>query len=125
MKNYATFEQSQRLFDKGFVFDEPTFGDVFYTVHPDTGSIDNVVVGSAKWHISAMLPMYRAPSLYDLMELVGDDYSIRYEKKRGYWTIEKTKLVDFSVQEVDYMTHSYPIGYHECPITLIVDLICG
>lgn len=125
MKNYATFEQAQRLHEKGIFFDEPTFGDVYYIVHPDTGVVDNVVVGSAKWHISSLLPMYRAPSLQDLMKKIGDDYAIRYEKKRGYWTIEKTKSVDFSVQEVDFMINSFPIGYHENPITLIIDLICG
>ena len=126
MKNYATFEQAQRLHEKGVLFfDDPAFGDVYYTVHPDTGVVDNVVVGSAKWHISALLQMYRAPSLQDLMALIGDDYAIRYEKKRGYWTIEKTKSVDFSVEEVDFMVNSFPIGYHENPITLIIDLICG
>lgn len=125
MKNYATFEQAERLYCKGFFFDEPTFGDVFYTIHPDNGIIDNVVVGSAKWHISSLLPMYRAPSLQDLMKLIGDDYAVRYEIKRGYWTIEKTKSVDFSVQEVDYMVNSFPIGYDENPISLIVNLLCG
>lgn len=125
MKNYATFEQAQKLHEKGFFFGEPTFGDVFYIIHPDTGNIDNVVVGSAKWHLSALLPMYRAPSLQDLMENIGDDYAIRYEKKRAYWTIEKTKSVDFSVQEVDFIVNSFPIGYGENPITLIVNLICG
>lgn len=125
MKNYATLEQAERLYHKGFFFDEPTFGDIFYTIHPDTGIVDNVVVGSAKWHISSLLPMYRAPSLQDLMKLIGDDYSIRYEIKRGYWTIEKIKSVDFSVQEVDYMVNSFPIGYDENPISLIVNLLCG
>ena len=125
MKNYTTFEQSELLYLKGFFFDEPKFGDLFYTIHPDTGAIDNVLVGSAKWHISSMLKMFRAPSLSDLMQLLGDEYSIRFEKKRGYWTLEKAKLHDFSVQEVDYMVHSFPIGYHECPFTLIVDFICG
>ena len=125
MKNYATFEQAERLYRKGFFFDEPTFGDVFYTVHPDTGAVDNVVVGSAKWHISALLPMYRAPSLQDLIKLIGDNYAIRYEKKREYWTIEKIKSVDFSVQEVDYMIKSFPICYEQNPIDLIVNLICG
>ena len=125
MKNYATFEQTQRLHEKGIFFDEPEFGDVYYTVHHDTGVVDNVVVGSAKWHISALLPMYRAPSLQDLMKLIGDEYAVRYEKKRGYWTIEKIKQLDFSVQEIDYLIKSFPIGYEQSPIDLIVNLICG
>lgn len=125
MKNYATLEQAQRLHQKGILFAEPALGDVYYTVHPDTGSVDNVVVGSAKWHISSLLPMYRAPSLQDLMEIIGDDYAIRYEKKRGHWTIEKTKSVDFSVHEVDFIVNSFPITYGENPITLIVNIICG
>jgi len=123
MEKYANFEQAQRLFVKGFVFDEPTFGDVFYTVHPDTGTIDNIVVGSGKWQISEALPIFRAPSLQDLMKLVGDKYSIRYEKNSGYWTIEKTKLIDFTVEE-DYMVTSFPVGRNENPIDLLVDLIC-
>ena len=125
MKNYATFEQAEKLYHKGFFFDEPSFGDVFYTIHPDTGVVDNVVVGSAKWHISALLKKYRAPSLQDLIELLGDDYAVRYEKSKGYWTIEVTKSVDFAVQDVDYIVNSFPVGYADNPITLITDFICG
>lgn len=125
MKNYTTFEQSQRLFEKGCVFDEPTFGDLFYTVHPDTGQVDNVLVGSAKWHISAMLPMFRAPSLKDLIEHIGYEYAVRFETKSNHWVLEKAELYDFTSGEYDYIIKSFPIGYHECPFTLIVDFICG
>lgn len=125
MKNYATFEQAERLHDKGVRFDEPKFGDLYYTVHPDTGAIDNVLVGSAKWHISAMLPMFRGPSLRDLLEHIGYEYAIRFETKNNYWVLEKLKLYDFTSGEYDYFITSFPIGYHECPFTLIVDFICG
>lgn len=36
MKNYANFEQSKFLHEKGITFREPQFGDVHWTVHPDT-----------------------------------------------------------------------------------------
>jgi len=102
MKNYSTFDDSQRLFKKGIVFNEPSFGDVFYTIHPDTNQVDTVVVGSAKYHISAMLPMFRAPSLGDLMQMLGDDFAIRFEKSRNSWVLEKQRSVSFQVEEVDY-----------------------
>lgn len=125
MKNYATFEQSERLHEKGINFGEPEFGDLFYTVHPDTHMVDNVLVGSAKWHISALLPMYRSPSLKDLIEVLGYEYAIRFETKDNHWVLEKVKLYDFTAEQVDYMIHSFPIGYSKCPFTLIVDFICG
>ena len=125
MKNYATFEQAEKLHLKGVQFDGPKFGDLFYTVHPDTGIVDNVLVGSAKWHVSAMIPMLRAPSLKDLIELLGYEYAIRFETKENYWVLEKVKLYDFTSGEYDYIITSFPIGYKECPITLIVDFICS
>ena len=77
MKNYADFERSEFFHDKGIDFGEPQLGDVYWTVHPDTEAIDNVVVGSAKWHIVAHLEKFRAPSLSDLLKQIGGNYSVR------------------------------------------------
>jgi hypothetical protein len=125
MKNYATFEQAERLNNKGIKFGEPKFGDLYYTVHPDTGVIDNVLVGSAKWYISEMLPMFRGPSLHDLLEYIGYEYAIRFEHKHNYWVLEKTIFYDFTSEDYDYISTSIPIGCHKCPFTLIIDFICG
>lgn len=123
MKNYANFEQSKTLAEKSIYFDEPKFGDLFYTIHPDTNTIDNVLVGSAKWHISAMLPMCRAPSLQDLIKFIGIEYRIAYDAKNNLWTIEKVKIMDFTIKDFDYMVYSFPVKTGECPITIIVELI--
>ena len=88
MKNYANFEQSMFLHNKGITFGEPQFGDVYWTVHPDTDVIDNVVVGSAKWHIVMFLDKYRAPSLSDLLKKIGGGYSIRCG---DWWQLTKIK----------------------------------
>ena len=93
MKNYANFEQSMFLHNKGITFGEPQFGDVYWTVHPDTDAIDNVVVGSAKWHIVMFLDKYRAPSLSDLLKQIGSSYSIRCG---DHWVL--TKKAKYSVK---------------------------
>lgn len=123
MKNYPTFEQSKKLHEKNIIFGEPVFGDLFYTVHPDTNQIDTVIVGSAKWHISALLQMYRAPSLKDLIELLADEYAIRFEKTTNEWVLEKTTLLDFTSNEYDYLIKSHPVSRNKCPFDLIIDFI--
>lgn len=105
MKNYANFEQSKFLHNKGIDFGEPQIGDVYWIVHPDTDAIDNVVVGSAKWHIVMFLDKYRAPSLSDLLKQIGGNYSVRCG---DWWQLMKS-------------TKEGAIAYHgENPIDLIL-----
>jgi hypothetical protein len=114
LKHIVSFETAKKLHSVGFKNENPKFGEVFYTIHPDTKQVDTVVVGSAKWHISALLEMYFAASATDLLQRMGENYRLLCVGGKD-WIVEKEINTRFDNVEYEYITESFPLENNANP----------
>lgn len=121
LKHIVNLETAKKLHTIGFKNESPEFGDVFYTIHPDTKQVDTVVVGSAKWHISALLEMYFAPSAIDILQQIGEGYRLCYVTNK-FWIVEKEVNIRFDSVEYEYVAQLSPIENNENPAEALAEV---
>lgn len=121
LKHIVSLKTAKKLHAVGLKNENPEFGDVFYTVHPDTKQVDTVVVGSAKWHISALLEMYFAASATDLLQRMGERYRLLCVGGKN-WIVEKEIYTNFSDHEHEYVTEAYPLENGENPAEVLAEV---
>lgn len=121
LKHIVCLETAKKLHAIGLKNENPEFGDVFYTIHPDTKQVDTVVVGSAKWHISAMLEMYFAASATDLLQRMGERYRLLCVGGKN-WIVEKEINTWFDDAEYDYVTEAFPLENNANPAEALAEV---
>ena len=121
LKHIVSLETAKKLHAVGLKNENPEFGDVFYTVHPDTKQVDTVVVGSAKWHISALLEMYFAASATDLLQRMGERYRLLCVGGKN-WIVEKEIDIRFDDAEYEYVIEAFPLGNNTNPAEAMAEV---
>lgn len=121
LKHTVSLETAKKLHAVGLKNENPEFGDVFYTVHPDTKQVDTVVVGSAKWHISALLEMYFAASATDLLQRMGERYRLLCVGGKN-WIVEKEIDTRFDDAEYEYVTEAFPLENNANPAEALAEV---
>lgn len=121
MKHIVSFETAKELHAAGLKNENPEFGDVFYTVHPDTKQVDTVVVGSAKWLIYASLEMYFAASATDLLQRMGESYRLFCVNGKN-WIVEKEFNTRFDDAEHEYVTEAFPLENNTNPAEALAEV---
>lgn len=120
LKHIVSLETAKKLHAVGLKNEKPEFGDIFYTIHPDTKQVDTVVVGSAKWNISALLEMYFAPSATDLLQRMGECYRLLCVGGKN-WIVEKEIYTSFDDSKYEYVTEAYPIENNANPAEALAE----
>lgn len=121
LKHIVCIETAKKLHAVGLKNENPGFGDVFYTVHPDTKQVDTVVVGSAKWLISASLEMYFAASAIDLLQRMGERYRLLCVGGKN-WIVEKENYTRFDDAEHEYVTEAFPLENNANPAEALAEV---
>lgn len=121
LKHIVSLETAKKLHVAGLKNENPAFGDVFYTIHPDTKQVDTVVVGSAKWHISALLEMYFAASATDLLQRMGERYRLLCVGGKN-WIVEKEIDTRFDDAEYEYVTEAFPLENNANPAEALAEV---
>lgn len=121
LKHIVSLETAKKLHAVGLKNESPGFGDVFYTIHPDTKQVDTVVVGSAKWHISALLEMYFAASATDILQRMGERYRLLCVGGKN-WIVEKEIDTRFDHTDYEYVTEAFPLENHANPAEALAEV---
>jgi len=116
----VSFETAAKL-DEFIVNLEPKLGDIYYRQDDPTATFSQIVVGSEEWKLLNHIPVYFAPGLAFMLEVMGPDFSASH-RGDGFWAVYEGKKVFSNDYGLSFCTIDTILSYGDNPAELLAGI---